>query len=182
VPAEEHVGRSIHEVLGDAGRAIEPILRKIVDEGVAMPDIELAVDAPEGTRSFLASYFPVNTASGETLGVGAAIMEITERKRAEDALRAREREQRILAEATAAVTSSLSAREPGARGSLQMLAGLIVPALADGCAIDAQDDDRLEDAILKQGDRRGAWRPPVGGELGLRRRNPRLRAAPGGGA
>jgi PAS domain S-box-containing protein len=143
VPAEEHVGRTVHEVLGDAGRAIEPILRKIVDEGVAMPDIELAADAPEGTRSFLASYFPVRTAGGETLGVGAAIMEITERKRAEDALRARELEHRILAEATAAVTSSLNARE-----SLQMLAGLIVPALADGCAIEAQDGDRLEDAIL----------------------------------
>ena len=38
-------------------------------------------------RHWLSSYYPVHTPEGEVIGIGAVIMEITDRKRADDRLR-----------------------------------------------------------------------------------------------
>ena len=54
-------------------------------------------------RHWLSSYYPVRTADGEVIGIGAVIMEITDRKRADDRLR-------LLAEAGELFSSSLDQR------------------------------------------------------------------------
>ena len=65
----------------------------------------------------------MRTADGEVIGVGGVIMEITDRKRADDRLR-------LLAEAGELFSSSLDREEIAAR-----IARVAVPRLADSCNV-----------------------------------------------
>jgi PAS domain S-box-containing protein len=87
--AAEHLGRTVREMIGEHAAQIEPVLRSVLDTGKAAPNLLLAIEppgAPQHKRAFLANYFPVRLAGGETFGIGAAVIEITDRVRAEDAL------------------------------------------------------------------------------------------------
>jgi PAS domain S-box-containing protein len=92
VPVEAHIGHTVREVLGrhvESIDVVEALLRQVLDRGEPLPNAELTTpvagyDAP---RSFLASYFPVRTQEGQVLGIGAAVMDVTERKRMEQELR-----------------------------------------------------------------------------------------------
>ncbi|MGE0871431.1 MAG: PAS domain S-box protein [Kofleriaceae bacterium] len=82
----EHTGRTMREILGHHADVLEPIVRTVIETGEAVTDLELNAappSTPDHVRSFLASYFPVRTPSRETIGVGVAVVEITERKRME---------------------------------------------------------------------------------------------------
>jgi len=88
-PAQEHLGRTVHEMIGELGGPLEQVLRRVIETGKPVANLELNVappSTPNQTRSFLANYFPVRTPGREVLGVGAAVVEITDRTRARDAL------------------------------------------------------------------------------------------------
>ena len=74
-------------------------------------------------RHWLSSYYPVHTPDGEVIGIGAVIMEVTDRKRADDRLR-------LLAEAGELFSSSLEQGEIASR-----IAQVGVPRLADTCNV-----------------------------------------------
>ena len=74
-------------------------------------------------RHWLSSYYPVHTPDGEVIGIGAVIMEITDRKRADDRLR-------LLAEAGELFSTSLDQDEIASR-----IAHVGVPRLADTCNV-----------------------------------------------
>ncbi len=71
---------------------------KVMATGKAI-QIEEVADLPDGHHVFLADKFPLVDARGQVYGVGAISHDITERKRAEEALRKSEQEFRALAEA-----------------------------------------------------------------------------------
>ena len=77
----------------------------------------------------LASASAVRSASGEFSGILAMVTEVTDRKRAEDALR-------FLAEASGLLTSSLDYV-----ATLEHLARLAVPTLAEWCVVDVTEGD-----------------------------------------
>jgi diguanylate cyclase (GGDEF)-like protein/PAS domain S-box-containing protein len=86
VPAEDHLGRTVLEVLPDMDSAMVRGLRRVLDHGEPVIDMEINGEtpaAPGQERHWLASYYPVRDADGETLGLGAVVNEITERKRGE---------------------------------------------------------------------------------------------------
>lgn len=127
-PAADHLGRTVREVLGDKAGGLEPLLRAVIDSGKPIANLELMSApsaAPDERRSFLGNYFPVVTPSGETLGVGAAVIEITDRARAEAALRAsEERVKRALSIQTVGVLFfSLDGRFLDANRALQRMCG-----------------------------------------------------------
>jgi PAS domain S-box-containing protein len=106
-PAPEHIGKTIAEVLPRAAPHMDALLRRIVETGEPVLNWEIH-DAPPSTpdevRTFLANFFPVRTPSGAIIGVGGIVVEVTDRKRAEDALAQSEaRLQAILEHAPAAV-------------------------------------------------------------------------------
>src|SRR5262249_6881355 len=84
LPAEEHFGRSLRDVLGEElANTIEPYHRHVIDTGEAI--LELAVEgqtaaAPGQTRNWLVSYYPVRDAVDRILGVGVVISDVTERE------------------------------------------------------------------------------------------------------
>jgi PAS domain S-box-containing protein len=132
---EEHVGKTLGEVVPALAERLEPMYRSVLETGIPLVHQEPTGGgeiAPGGDRHWLSSYYPVHTEGGETIGVGAVIMEITDRKRADDRLR-------LLAEAGELFSSSLDRSEIFAR-----VARVVVPALADSCNIYLARGETLE--------------------------------------
>lgn len=123
---EEHLGRRLADVLPDIAPGIEKVLRTVQETGAPISDVEISGQSPAQPgveRHWLASYYPVRAPDGSLLGLGSMIVEITERKRQERGARL-----------TAAV-SELLAASPDLDAVLERAASLMVPELADSCAL-----------------------------------------------
>jgi PAS domain S-box-containing protein len=126
-PVEDHLGRTVEEVLDGLGEIVPPILLEVLETGLPLLERQISW----GGRHWLASYYPVSGDGHETLGVGAVINEVTLRRRLEDQLE-------FLAEASAGLASSLDYET-----TLENVAALAVPRLADSCAIDLFEEDAI---------------------------------------
>src|SRR5262249_31515135 len=83
----EHLGRTPREVLPDMAERVESILRRVVETGEPVLDIEVsAVTAahPSVTGHFLISYYPIKGDDGRVLGVNTVVVDITQRKEIEE--------------------------------------------------------------------------------------------------
>jgi PAS domain S-box-containing protein len=82
----EHIGRTVEEVLPELAATLEPIFEQVLRTGIPVLDVEIrgATPAqPKVERYWLANYYPLKTADGESLGINITVQEITERKQAE---------------------------------------------------------------------------------------------------
>ncbi|HUP33131.1 MAG TPA: PAS domain-containing protein [Gaiellaceae bacterium] len=125
LPPEEHVGRTLEEVVGELAPVLMPLYRRVLETGEPIVHTESTDDVAlriGERRHWLSSYYPVRT-GGEVIGIGAVIMEITDRKRADDRLH-------LVAEAGELLASSLEQDEIAVR-----LAQIAVPRLADTCNV-----------------------------------------------
>ena len=103
VPAVTHLGRTLPELMGAMGTALEEPYRRVRDTGRALRDLEVAGEVPArpgSTRYWLSSYYPVFGAGGELLGINAVVLDITERKLLERQNRDNEEMFRVLFEAS----------------------------------------------------------------------------------
>lgn len=107
LPAEQHLGKRLPEVLPDLGEEIERELRRLLESGSAIVGRELSgvvPSAPGELRTFLCSWFPVMAPGHQKpVAVGAMVIDVTERKHQEEELRRSEQRLRSLAEATAQI-------------------------------------------------------------------------------
>nr|WP_275935533.1 PAS domain-containing protein [Sandaracinus amylolyticus] len=83
IPRSEHIGRSTRELLPEIADRAEELIRPVIDSDAPALGVESTAEA----RVWLGNYYPVHDANGSLLGVGAVIIDITEGKRAEAALR-----------------------------------------------------------------------------------------------
>jgi PAS domain S-box-containing protein len=88
-PAEEHLGRRIEEVLPEIADDIVPIYQQVLDTGEPVLEREVTRETPDSShvRHVLASWFPVRV-EDRIVGVGAVVIDITDRKQAELRLQA----------------------------------------------------------------------------------------------
>jgi PAS domain S-box-containing protein len=89
VPIGAYAGKTVKEVIPEAFEKFEPYLRRAL-QGEAIPEIEVTVPGrgPSGAESTtLLSYQPAFDEAGEVIGVSLAAIDITQRKRTEEALR-----------------------------------------------------------------------------------------------
>jgi PAS domain S-box-containing protein len=145
---DEQLGRSLQEVLPEADSELVDRIRRVLETGEPVTDLEVQMATqrdPGRPRLFNASYYPVRSAEGETIGVGAIVADITERQRAQielaqalererearAAAEAAERRASFLAEASALLDASLDYET-----TLQNIARLIVSRVADWCGVD----------------------------------------------
>lgn len=96
-----HLGRTVRECLPTLADSVELIVGSIVATGEPVAGIEIAGQrANQNTdRVWMTYWHPVRNADGEIAGINVAAEEITERKNAEAALKASERQFRTLADA-----------------------------------------------------------------------------------
>ncbi len=89
-PLDQVLGRTDAEIYGDPaiGLALAEIDRRIMESG-REEVLEETVQAPDGLRVFLSTKAPFRDQDGQIAGLVGAALDITERKRAEDALRER---------------------------------------------------------------------------------------------
>jgi PAS domain S-box-containing protein len=86
----DHLGRTLTEVVPTIASILVPMFRQILTTGEPILNHELSAEGtkqPGAKLHCMASYFPLIGEEGKPIGIGAVIIEITERKRAEAALR-----------------------------------------------------------------------------------------------
>lgn len=90
LPAQEHIGKTVSEMIPHVQDVVAPMLRRVRDTGEAIRGIEQSAESwavPGRIEHWLASYFPVRASSGEIRALGVVVIDISEQKRAEEELR-----------------------------------------------------------------------------------------------
>jgi len=102
VPVETHIGRTVHEVLTDRAPHIYQIIDEVFTTGKPVPKLELSGETPlqPGVqRWWHTGFYPViNERTRVVESVGIVVMEITDLKQAETALRLSEEQMRLQAD------------------------------------------------------------------------------------
>jgi PAS domain S-box-containing protein len=131
---EVHLGRTVAEVVPHLWTQLEPYYRSVLATGVAVSNIELTgptAEDPGHPHSWLESIFPVHV-QGEIVGLGVALIDITERKRVETALAS------LTEAAVDAIAAAAEARDPYTAGHQRRVADLSV-AIATELKVDPDE-------------------------------------------
>jgi PAS domain S-box-containing protein len=135
----EHRGRTLMDVLGDGYEEIVGLYRQVLESGEAVSDREVSAVPPRDptgqARHWTVSYTPVRGAGDEILGVGAVVIDVTERRRLLEV----EREARLRADVLARAGSLLDASLDYER-TLRAVADSAVPQVADWCGVSILDE------------------------------------------
>ena len=100
ISVEDHLGRSVRECVPALAESVENIVRSIMETGEPVTGVEVVGQRADqvGERTWITYWHPLRDPNGEIVGVNVAAEEISERKRAETALRASERQFHMLAD------------------------------------------------------------------------------------
>jgi PAS domain S-box-containing protein/putative nucleotidyltransferase with HDIG domain len=128
VPVAEHIGRRVADVVPDLWPQIEPYYRQVLGTGEPVLNIEIersSSEDPAGPRSWLESYYAV-VVEGQTIGVGAIIVDVTQRKQAE---RTRSELTQAAADAMAAMVEVRDPYTSGHQSRVAFIASAIAVAM-----------------------------------------------------
>jgi len=87
---EQHLGRTIDEVIPELAPAVIPVVERALAPGADPIDVEFTSPTPgfkEKNLSWLATYAPVHSVDGEIVGVTVVVQDISELKWAEERAR-----------------------------------------------------------------------------------------------
>jgi PAS domain S-box-containing protein len=100
ISVEDHLGRSVRDCVPGLAEAVEGIVDSIMKTGEPVTGIEVAGQRADqiDERFWVTYWHPYRNAAGDIVGVNVAAEEITERKRAQAALQASERQFHTLAD------------------------------------------------------------------------------------
>ena len=97
LPIEAHWGKTCNEITPEIAKTLVPMLQNVIDTRIAICNLEVSEitpSQPELLRYWLVSAFPILGETEQTIAVGAMVVEITERKRIEEALKLSEEKYR----------------------------------------------------------------------------------------
>ncbi|BDI15540.1 hypothetical protein ANSO36C_13420 [Nostoc cf. commune SO-36] len=89
IPAAAHIGKTLWEIVPDLASRLEPIFQNVLTTGEAILDFEISGETPKlpgVIRTWLASYFPIQSEADQPTSMGMVVVEISDRKRAEQML------------------------------------------------------------------------------------------------
>jgi len=88
IPAEAHLGRTMEEIVPSLAVESQRVFQMVLETDQPVLDYEFigeTAKAPGQERSWSCNGYPVHSAGGRLIGVGAMVIETTEQKRAEKA-------------------------------------------------------------------------------------------------
>jgi PAS domain S-box-containing protein len=95
ISISRHLGRTVSEVFPESAAApMQSAINSVFDSGSAVQDLELIGELeihPGNVRSWLVNIYPVRTSTSTVRWVGAVIVDTTQRRNSEDALRKTEK-------------------------------------------------------------------------------------------
>ncbi|WP_155059588.1 SpoIIE family protein phosphatase [Streptomyces blattellae] len=135
IPAEEHLGRTVQEMLPQVdAAAMERAARQVLETGMPLvnqPTFGRTPADPDKDHAWSVSMYRLEDTLGNVLGVAASVVDITEQYRAGVEAETARRRLALIADASARIGTTLdldrTARE---------LADVAVPELADVAAVD----------------------------------------------
>jgi PAS domain S-box-containing protein len=139
MPAADHPGRTIGELLPDLPPEVQQDAARVARTGTPLSEVEITGSTPARPgveRHWVASYWPVRRAPGEPpIGVGLVVIEVTERRAAERALREQTDRYEALLHALSDVGEGLVVLERDGRcvyanAAFEQLSGYAFPELA----------------------------------------------------
>jgi PAS domain S-box-containing protein len=89
IPAAQHLGHTIRELLPDLADQAEAVFRRVFATGEPILNVEFGGQTraqPGMNRVWNESWYPIKDAAGETIAINVVVEEITERKQTEEAL------------------------------------------------------------------------------------------------
>ncbi|HYX16920.1 MAG TPA: PAS domain S-box protein [Nostoc sp.] len=89
ISAAAHIGKTLWEIVPDLAPRLEPIFQNVLTTGEAILDFEISGETPKlpgVIRTWLASYFPIQSEADQPISIGVVVVEISDRKRAEQML------------------------------------------------------------------------------------------------
>lgn len=84
---EEHIGRSVWDLVPDLRASAEPLLRTVIEGGEVMRGVEISGETPARPgvkRTWSEVFYPVHGPDGQRRGVGIFCVEITDLKQARE--------------------------------------------------------------------------------------------------
>lgn len=149
MPESECQGRTLQELIPDVADQVSGALDRVMQTGAVADRLEITTGQGDSVRAWEVSLYPVQV-NGETVGGGAIWEEITSRRKIEAGIhKALEREQQARAEAEAAErraeylaqAATFLASSLDYRATLQGVAHMAVPQVADWASIDMLQED-----------------------------------------
>jgi len=92
VPADAHIGRTLAEVAPHMPALVEQAMRRVIETGEPVEELEVTGEVEGQPRVWLASYRPIHGADGSISCVTGSVVDITARKRVEESERLLSRE------------------------------------------------------------------------------------------
>jgi formate hydrogenlyase transcriptional activator len=120
ISAEAHLGKSVHEMLGDFAELIEPQFKRVLEIQQPVLNHEISSTRPTGTESghWMGHYIPIKDATGKVKQIGVVAVEVTEQKKLEELLRCvsetlreEKKRQQVMVEVSAALAARWDARQ-----------------------------------------------------------------------
>src|SRR5450631_1402724 len=88
IPAQDHIGKTVREILGDFADVVEPELRLVISTGEPVVNLECpnVRSARTGTGHWVGSSYPIKDSTGAVTRIGVVLVEVTAQKRLHQSL------------------------------------------------------------------------------------------------
>jgi formate hydrogenlyase transcriptional activator len=89
IPAPDHLGKTVREILGDFADLIEPHFHRVFSTGepVLNLDVSALFASRTGSGQWIANHFPIKDASGMVTRIGLVVVEISAQKELRQSLK-----------------------------------------------------------------------------------------------
>lgn len=114
LPVSEHIGKNLYQVLPEIASSLVPLYQQVLITKEPTLNIEIKGEVPSQPgviRDWIVSLFPIPGEDGHSHTVGSVVVEITERKQAEKALRESAKREQALTQVIQKIRKTLELPE-----------------------------------------------------------------------
>jgi PAS domain S-box-containing protein len=138
--ADEVLGHTVEDVLGDLGKQVAPFIQRVLATGDPVINRELRGRTPgvvgDEDRWYQVSYFRLTDHDDNVVGAASLVSDVTDQREVRERLREATERLALLAQVSELLAASLEFDR-----TLSAFASLVVPAFADHCVIDLLDEE-----------------------------------------